>query len=474
MTDPIEADPQQIECLTFEEITVGQGASLTHRLTAREIEIFAAVTGDVNPIIVDAQYAATGPFRGPIAQGMWTGAMFSTLLGAKLPGPGTVLVRENLDFLYPIRPDDSVTLTVTVTAKNAEHRRVTLSAEATTLSGQKVIEGSFEVIPPSKKVKVSRKLVDDLLVEERGTKFRRLIDAAQSLPPLPTAIVHPVEANAVAGAVEAARAGLIVPFFIGPEPRIRAAAEAAGTSIDAFELVAVEHSAAAAQKAAEMAHQGAVRALMKGSLHTDEFLHPILAAENNLRTGRRLSHIFLEDVPSYPKLLLITDGAINITPDLETKREIVENAIEIAHALGIETPRVAVLSAVEVVNPRIPSTIDAAALCKMAERGQIKGGIVDGPLAFDNAISALAAKIKHIESEVAGQADILLAPDLDAGNMISKQLEYLAAAEAAGIVMGARVPVILTSRADSAQNRLASCAAAALVHAVRYPGEAAS
>ncbi|MGV6847363.1 MAG: bifunctional enoyl-CoA hydratase/phosphate acetyltransferase [Marinibacterium sp.] len=473
MVEATKTNPQQIECLTYDELQIGQSASLVHRLTVRDIEIFAAVTGDVNPIIVDADYAASGPFRGPIAQGMWTGAMFSSLLGSRLPGPGTIMVHESLDFLHPIRPDDSVTLTVTVTAKDDKRRRVTLAATATTLSGKHVIQGRFEVLPPSKKLTVTQRPADHILVEERGTKFLRLIDAAEALPPLPTAIVHPVEDNAVAGAVEAARANLIVPVFVGPRARILAAADAAGTDISDWELIDTEHSDAAAQKAAEMAHLGQVRALMKGSLHTDEFLRPILAHENNLRTDRRLSQIFVEDVPSYPKLLMITDAAINIAPGLETKKDILENAVEMAHALGIETPRVAVLSAVEVVNPHIPSTLDAAALCKMAQRGQISGALVDGPLAFDNAVSELAAKTKHIVSDVAGRADILLAPDLDAGNMISKQLEYLAAAEAAGIVMGARVPVILTSRADSAQNRLASCAVAAIVHAARHPDEAA-
>lgn len=469
MDDKAGSEPGAVVGLGFDDIEIGQSASITHRLTAREIEIFAAVTGDVNPIIVDAAYSAQGPFRGPIAQGMWTGAMFASLLGAKLPGPGTILLGEELHFLHPIRPDDSVTLTVTVTGKQAQGRHVTLAAEAHTLSGQKVIEGSFEVIAPAAPVRAAKEADFRLVTEERGAKFAGLIAAAEALPPLLTAIVHPVEANAVAGAVAAAKANLIVPVFVGPEARIQEAAKAAGVTLEGYEIVNAEHSDLAAQMAAEMAGQGKVRALMKGSLHSDEFLHPILKAENGLRTDRRLSHIFLEDVPSYSKLLMITDGAINIAPDLETKKDIVENAIEMAHALGLEEPRVAVLSAVEVINPRIPSTLDAAALCKMAERGQITGALIDGPLAIDNAVSALAAKIKHITSQVAGQADILLAPDLDAGNMISKQLEYLASAEAAGIVMGARVPVILTSRADSAQNRLASCAVAAMVHAARHP-----
>ena len=462
-----------IENHPFDELKVGDSASLSRQLAQRDIETFAALTGDVNPMHVDADFAKSDMFHRVIAHGMWGATLISAVLGTELPGPGTIYLSQDLRFRHPIVPGDTVTVTIKVVEKSEERHRVRLDCTLTNQKGETVIEGNADVMAPTQRISRPRWSSDDIVINQRGTKFRRLIDAAGMLPPLPTAIVHPVEPNAVAGAVEAARANLVVPFLIGPETRIRAAAEAAGVVIDQFELIATEHSAAAAQIAAQMAHEGKVHALMKGSLHTDKFLHPILAAENNLRTDRRLSHIFLEDVPSYPKLLLITDGAINIAPDLEAKKEIVENAVEMAHALGIATPRVAVLSAVEVVNPRIPSTLDAAALCKMAERGQIKGAIIDGPLAFDNAVSALAAKIKHIDSDVAGQADILLAPDLDAGNMISKQLEYLASAEAAGIVMGARVPIILTSRADSAQNRMASCAVAAMVHAARHPGEAA-
>ena len=307
--------------------------------------------------------------------------------------------------------------------------------------------------------------------DQRGAKFKSMIALAETLEPIVTAVVHPVDAISLGGAVAAAEASLITPVLIGPPVKIKAAAGAAGIDISPYRLVASEHSDAAAETAAQMAHRGEVHALMKGSLHTDEFLHPVMMKENNLRTERRLSHVFLLDVPAYDRPLFITDGAINISPGLEAKKDIVQNAIDMAHALGIPVPRVAVLSAVEVVNPKIPSTIDAAALCKMAERGQITGGLVDGPLGFDNAISKKAADAKHIVSPVAGRADILIAPDLDAGNMLAKQLEYLADAEAAGVVLGARVPIILTSRADSVHSRLASCAVAALI--THHQGERA-
>lgn len=292
--------------------------------------------------------------------------------------------------------------------------------------------------------------------------FSRLIARCDKLPPLSTAVVHPVDPESLRGAVMAWRRKLILPVLVGPEARIRRAAAEAGVSIRKFRIIATEHSHAAAAAAVGLAREGSVECLMKGSLHTDELMAAAVDAGSGLRTARRMSHVFLLDVPAYPRPLLITDAAINIAPDLETKQDIVQNAIDLAHALGIGRPRVAILSAVETVTPKIPSTIDAAALCKMADRGQITGGTLDGPLAFDNAISEAARRVKHIASAVAGRPDILIAPDLEAGNMLVKQLQYLAGATAAGIVLGARVPIALTSRADSGESRLVSCAVAIL------------
>jgi phosphate acetyltransferase len=295
--------------------------------------------------------------------------------------------------------------------------------------------------------------------------FKRLIARANPLPPLPTAVVHPVDAESLRGAVMAARSKLIVPILVGPEAKIRRAAAEAGVNIRGYAIVGTEHSHAAAAAAVALARQGRVDCLMKGSLHTDELMEAALDAGNGLRTARRVSHVFILDVSTYPKPLLVTDAAINIAPDLEVKRDIVQNSIDLARALGIRPPRVAILSAVETVTMRIPSTVDAAALCKMADRGQITGGILDGPLAFDNAISETARRAKAIASTVAGRPDILIAPDLEAGNILVKQLQYLAGAQVAGVVIGARVPIALTSRADSAASRLASCAVAAIVRA---------
>jgi phosphate acetyltransferase/phosphate butyryltransferase len=298
-----------------------------------------------------------------------------------------------------------------------------------------------------------------------------LLSEAQAFRPLRTAIVHPVDGASLQGAVEAAKERLIVPILVGPEAKIGAAAKAAKLDIAPYELVPTEHSHAAAARAAELARDRKVEALMKGSLHTDEFMGAIVR-EDRLRTARRMSHVFVIACPRYPRLLFVTDAAINISPTLDDKVDIIQNAIDLARALGVEQPKVAILSAVETVSSKIPSTIDAAALCKMADRGQITGGVLDGPLGFDNAVSAEAARSKGIVSPVAGRADIFVTPDFESGNMLAKQLEYLAESEIAGIVMGARVPIILTSRADKTVARLGSCAIALLL-ARRNAGAAA-
>ncbi|HEY7978553.1 MAG TPA: bifunctional enoyl-CoA hydratase/phosphate acetyltransferase [Rhizomicrobium sp.] len=297
---------------------------------------------------------------------------------------------------------------------------------------------------------------------QKGAHYKRLLKRAEGLEAIRTAVVHPVDEVSITGAVEAAKAKLIVPVLIGPEGKIRAAGAASNIDLAPFELVNTEHSHAAAQKAVELVKAGAVEAIMKGSLHTDELMHAVLV-EPFMRTARRMSHVFLIDAPLYPRPLYLSDAAVNIYPTLDDKRDIVQNAIDLAHVLGLNLPKVAILSAVETVTEKIKSTIDAAALCKMADRGQITGGVLDGPLAFDNAVSPEAARTKGIVSPVAGEADIFIVPDIEAGNMLAKQLEYLADADLAGIVLGARVPIILTSRADKTLARLSSCAVALLL-----------
>jgi len=294
-------------------------------------------------------------------------------------------------------------------------------------------------------------------------KYERLVAAAKRLPPLPAAVAHPCDETSLRGALEAAEANLIIPILVGPKNKILDVARSLGISVEDFELVDVPHSQAAADKAVELVRAGRAELLMKGSLHSDELLCAVTKRETGLRTSRRISHVFVMDVPTHPQTLFITDAAVNIAPDLTAKRDIIQNAIDLYVGLGLGTPKVAILSAVETVNPSIPSTIDAAALCKMADRGQITGGELDGPLAFDNAISSEAARIKGIKSAVAGRAQILVAPDLEAGNMLAKNLTFISKADAAGIVLGARVPIILTSRADNVRTRMASSAVAMLL-----------
>jgi phosphate acetyltransferase len=295
-----------------------------------------------------------------------------------------------------------------------------------------------------------------------ASKYERLVAKAKQVPPARTVVVHPCDETSLRGPIEAAQAGIIVPILVGPAAKIAAVAHEHNLDIGRFEIVDVPHSEAAAAKAVELIHQSAGELLMKGSLHTDELMREVTSSQTGLRTARRISHVFIMDVPTYGETLFITDAAINIFPDLDAKHDIVQNAIDLFTQVGLGTPRVAILSAVETVTSKIPSTIDAAALCKMADRGQITGGVLDGPLAFDNAIDPEAAKIKGIKSEVAGRAQILVVPDLEAGNMLAKNLTFLAKADAAGIVLGARVPIILTSRADSVRSRMASCAVAVL------------
>jgi phosphate acetyltransferase len=305
-------------------------------------------------------------------------------------------------------------------------------------------------------------------------KYQRLIKAAQSEATIKVAIVHPCDDVSLEGAVEAARLHLIEPILVGPEERILRAAELAGLDISAMEIVTSKHSNESAAKAVELVTAGRVEALMKGSLHTDELMGAVVSRQAGIRTARRLSHCFIMDVPNHPNALIITDAAVNIAPTLDDKVDIVQNAIDLAHAMGVSEVRVAILSAMETVNAKVPSTIEAAALCKMADRGQITGAVLDGPLALDNAISPAAVAIKNISSPVAGRANVLVVPDLEAGNMLAKSLSFLAGADAAGIVLGARVPIILTSRADSLLTRLASCAVAVMVAAARRQSVSAS
>ena len=451
-----------LENKTFDEVAVGESATLTRQLTQADIDLFAAMSGDAGLAKFDGD-GLVAPIRDLVAQGMWGGALFSALLSTKLPGPGTVYQSQTFTFDGPVNVGDTVTVTVRVKEKNADTQAVCMECLCLNQDKAQVISGEAWVTAPVSKIKFTAADVPEAFVYERGNRLKALIDAAKAHDPLRTAVTHPVEPVSLKGAIAAAEAGLIIPLLIGPEAKIQSAAEEAGLDISPYMLIDTPHSHAAAAKSVELARQNEVEAIMKGALHTDEIMGEVVEKKNELRTERRISHVFIMDAPAYPKILFITDAAINIAPDLEAKRDITQNAIDVARALGVERPKVACLSAVETVYPPLQSTIDAAALCKMADRGQITGGVLDGPLAFDNAISQDAAATKALVSDVAGEADILLAPNLEAGNMIAKQLDYLGGATAAGIVMGARIPIILTSRAEKTLPRMASCAVAQLI-----------
>jgi phosphate acetyltransferase len=453
---------KQIENTTYDELTIGQSARLVRTLALSDIQAFAAVSGDYNPTHVDADYAVQTLFHGIVAHGMWGATLISSLLGTVFPGAGTVYVEQTLHFVLPVRVGDTLTVIATVRTKDDATKRVTLDCQVINQTGTTVLSGTAVVLAPLQKVRRQAMNVAQLHTFDPQARLDALLGTVRHLPAVRCAVVHPCDAGSLRGALDAARYGLIVPLLIAPEAKLRATAEAAELDLDGIEILSVAHSVEAAERAAEMAAAGEVEAIMKGSLHTDELMHAVVSTRA-LRTKRRLSHVFRFDVPMYDKPLLITDAALNIRPTLEEKADIIQNAINLAHALGTENPNVAILSAVETVNIKMQSTLDAAALCKMADRGQITGGNLDGPLAFDNAISMEAARIKGIVSTVAGNPDILVVPDLESGNMLAKQLEYLAGATACGVVLGARVPIALTSRADGANARVASAALALLL-----------
>jgi phosphate acetyltransferase len=457
------------ECLEnhpYDEIRVGQSAELQRTLTRDDIALFGKVSGDLNPTHLDAEFARSSAAGEITGHSLWNSGLVSSLLGNMLPGPGTVFRRQDLEFLRPVVLDDTVTARVKVREK-CDDNRVVFDCDVVNQRGEEIMTGEAEVVAPSEKLTVPITELPEVSVRHHDS-YAELIELVGGLEPIPTAIVHPCDSKSLAGAIEAAQDGFIVPLLIGPEKRIRAVAGEHGIELDGHVVIDVPHSHAAAERAVELVHEGKAEVLMKGSLHTDELLGAVVSRAKGIRTERRISHVFAMDVPAYPKLLLITDAAVNIAPDLQAKQDICQNAIDLAHTFGVEQPLVAILSAVETVNPKIQSTLDAAALCKMGDRGQIRGGLLDGPLAMDNAIDLEAARTKGITSSVAGQADVLVAPDLEAGNILAKQLTFLAHADAAGVVLGARVPIVLTSRADSVRVRRASAATAVLhAHALR-------
>jgi phosphate acetyltransferase len=449
---------------TYDELAIGATVSAQRLLGQSEIEALLLVSGDVVPFHIPegAEISANSLSVDAVA----AEAIIAGMLERRLPGPGTRIVSQNFEFLGCLRVGDQVKATVTVLEKLESPRRVVFDCVVET-SGQRVLWGTTVVEAPERKASFPELERPEFIIR-RNDVFVRLLKRCEGLAPVSCAVAHPCDPDSLLGALEAARVGLIVPVLVGPAARIHSLARKLGEDISSYRLVDTEHSHASAAAAVTLARNGEVETLMKGSLHTDEIMQAVVSSQGGLRTDRRVSHVFVMDVPAYDRILFVTDAAINIEPSLKEKADIAQNAIDLAHNLGLERPKVAILSAVEMVNPDIASTIDAAALCKMADRGQIRGGILDGPLAFDNAISEVAARTKSIDSPVAGRADILLVPNIEAGNMLAKQLQYFAGADSAGIVLGARVPVILTSRADNVRMRIGSAAVAKLVvHARR-------
>ncbi|MCR9256249.1 MAG: bifunctional enoyl-CoA hydratase/phosphate acetyltransferase [Alphaproteobacteria bacterium] len=444
---------------TFDEIQVGDTASIKRVCSSNDLYIFAHASGNLNPLHIPDRSEVGGGHE-TLAPSMWVGALVSAVLGNVLPGPGTLYQSQRFDFLARVHVGDELTVTITVREK-LDGNRLRMDTKVTGRGGDTVAQGEAIIYAPTKKIVYEAGSVPDLEIR-RHVHFDRLLDACSDRAPITVAVVSPEDKSSLGGALLAAQRALIDPILIGTESEIRRAARDAGLDLAGIRIEDVPSHEAAAERAAALAAKGEVNAIMKGALHTDTLLHAVLSKQHGLKLRRRLSHVFVFDVPGLDHPLLISDAAINIAPTLEDKVDIVQNAIDLARSIGVEEPKVGILSAVETVNPHIQSTMDAAILSKMAERGQITGGIVDGPLAMDNAMDIDAARTKGITSLVAGHADVLVVPNMEAGNMLAKELVFIAHAHGAGIVMGARVPIILTSRADDERSRLVSCALAVL------------
>ncbi|MTI43924.1 phosphate butyryltransferase [Roseibium hamelinense] len=458
---------------TYDQISVGDVAEISRVCSANDLLVFAHASGNTNPLhLPDTDWTGDGKIDKPVAPSMWVGALVSAVLGNILPGPGTIYRTQTFAFHDRVAVGDALTVSVRVTDKMPEGI-VALAVKVIREDGTLIADGVAEVTAPTKTIVYDSSDLPTLLVE-RHRHFNRLIETAKQLPEMPTAVVAPDDPNSLEGAMMAADAGLIEPILIGAISRIQKAAHEIGMSLDRYEVIDIEDESEAAARAVAMVHEGRVKAVMKGHLHTDDLLRHVVKRDGGLRTKRRISHVFVMDIPGRKTPVVISDAAINIAPDLNTKVDITQNAIDAALAIGLEKPKVGILSAIETVNPAIPSSLDAAILSKMAERNQISGGIVDGPLAMDNAIDVQAARTKGITSLVAGHAEVLIVPNLEAGNMLAKELTFIAHAEAAGLVIGAKVPVMLTSRADDGRARLASCALALLYNHWKTEGAPAA
>lgn len=457
----------------FSELAVGDNASITRVVTPDDLYVFARVSGNFNPAnlpLTDGGGAEGNGADRAAAPSMWIGSLFSSVLGNVLPGPGTLYKSQTLRFRKRAHIGDTLIISVRVRELSPP---ATVVLDTHIERGDTLIaDGVAEVVAPTERLVADEDALPQLTVQ-RHRHMQRLLEACHALPPMPTAVVVPEEESALMGAIAGHEKNLIVPILIGNEAKIREIAAAHGKELAGIAIEDRSDHSSAAARAVALVLEGGATAVMKGHLHTDELLRHVVKSQGGLRIGRRISHVFVMDAPSLPELVLVSDAVINIAPTLEDKVDIVQNAIELGIALGISKPKVGVLSAVETVNPKIASTLDAAILSKMSERGQIRGGIVDGPLAMDNALSLKAAKTKGLTSLVAGRADIVVVPNLEAGNILAKELTHAAQAEGAGLVLGAKVPVLLTSRADDERARLFSCAVAVLYAHWQATGESA-
>lgn len=454
---------EYLENRTFDEIQIGDTDSLTRTLTEKDIQVFAIMSGDLNPAHVDLEYAQSDMFHKIIGHGMWGGALISTVLGTQLPGPGTIYIGQTIRFKRPVGIGDTLTVKVTAIEKNAEKKRVVFSCEVKNQNDEVVMEGQAEVAAPIKKIRRPKAVLPQITLRRPYSLFDTYLAKASLLGPLRAGIIHPVHAKIIEAVHDAERAGFIIPVMIGKKERILLAAKEADIDISKYEIIDAEHSHGAIGKAMSMVHHGEVNMLVRGGVSREELLHAMQKQERGLLTDRQMSYVSLLDVPTYPKALILTDPLINIDPTLDVKREITQNAIDFARALGVETPKVAILAGMDNVSSTMRSTVDAAGLCKMSERGQIKHGILDGPLTFDNVISAEVAKSKGIASPVIGDADILVVPSVETGNILAEQLEYLAESKNAGLLLGSRVPVLM-SRINDIYSSTVACALAILSH----------
>jgi phosphate acetyltransferase len=458
---------QLIENHTYDEIRVGESATLTRILRPEDIQLFAIMSGDVNPAHVDPEYAHSSMFHEVIAHGMWGGALISTVLGTEFPGPGTIYVTQTLRFSRPVKVGDTVTIKITCKQKFDHNKHVVFDCLCTNQDGLKVIAGEAEVLAPTEKIKRARVELPEVTISDREGRYRRLIARAKGVAPAKAIFAYPAHAESLRSATTARDAGLLQPILVGPQALVRMVAEQSGADLRECRIVDAPHGKAAMARAVAMAHAQEAEILVQGAVPTHDFLLPIIARDG-LRTERRLSHVLYIDVPGHPRPIIISDMMVNIEPTLQHKVDITQNAIDFAHMMGIPDPKVAVLAAIETVTPNMRATVDAAALCKMADRGQIAGAALDGPLGFDSAVSIVAARTAHLKSAVAGQADVLIAPDLESGNMLAKQLEHLSDAISGGVVLGGRVPIVLANRSDSVESRVASLVLALLVARSRH------